>query len=362
MKNKILSVLFLITIFSIMLLGIIIPDKDISVSERRKLSKFPSLEIETIMNGEFFEDLNKYFIEHFPFRDFFRNIKGTISTNIFQKKDEDGIFIKDNGIYQLNTSLNEESVNHFTKILNKIQNRYLRTENIYYAIIPDKNYFLDDNIPKLDYQKLELLLNKNLNNMNYIDIFDTLDLDSYYKTDIHWQQEKLVETVNKIEESINLSKTSLPTKEKKHTKFYGALYGRIANNLKSDVITYLTSNEIENASVFDYEKQEYRKVYEYNDLTNIDTYDIYLGGAKPLLIIENKNQTNNKELILFRDSFGSSIAPLLIPNYSKITLIDLRYLSSDLLKNIQEINLNSQNQDVLFLYSVPIINNSFTLK
>ena len=163
MKNKILSVLFLITIFSIMLLGIIIPDKDISVSERRKLSKFPSLEIETIMNGEFFEDLNKYFIEHFPFRDFFRNIKGTISTNIFQKKDEDGIFIKDNGIYQLNTSLNEESVNHFTKILNKIQNRYLRTENIYYAIIPDKNYFLDDNIPKLDYQKLELLLNKNLN-------------------------------------------------------------------------------------------------------------------------------------------------------------------------------------------------------
>ena len=58
MKNKILSVLFLITIFSIMLLGIIIPDKDISVSERRKLSKFPSLEIETIMNGEFFEDLS----------------------------------------------------------------------------------------------------------------------------------------------------------------------------------------------------------------------------------------------------------------------------------------------------------------
>lgn len=64
---------------------------------------------------------------------------------------------------------------------------------------------------------------------------------------------------------------------------------------------------------------------------------------------------------MFRDSFGSSLAPLLIENYSKITLIDLRYVSSKMLSEIKEIDLRDDS-DVLFLYSVPIINNSFALK
>ena len=56
--------------------------------------------------------------------------------------------------------------------------------------------------------------------------------------------------------------------------------------------------------------------------------------------------------MLFRDSFGSSIAPLLIENYRKITLIDLRYINSELLTEYIEFN----NQDVLFLYSGVVLN------
>lgn len=362
MKNKILSIWFLITLFGLMFSGILINDKEISKSERRKLAQFPNLEIGKVIDGSFFEDLNTYLVEQFPFRDFFRNIKGIVSFNFFQKKDEDGIFIKENSIYQLNSSLDKNSIIHFTDLINRIQNKYLKSANVYYAVIPDKNYFLDNSIPKLDYKKLELLLNQNLNNMKYINLFDTLNIDSYYKTDIHWKQEELSSTLYKISESMNLTEIEMPTQEHVYSSFYGALYGRIANNLEPDSLTYLINDATENATVFDYEKHEYRKVYEDIDLNNIDVYDIYLGGAKSLLIIENEKQTNGKELILFRDSFGSSIAPLLISNYSKITLIDLRYLKSDLLGSIDLIDFNKKNQDVLFLYSVPIINNSFTLK
>ena len=361
MKNKVLNILFIIAIFSLMLLSIIIPDKDISVSERRKLSQFPHMKIEKIMNGEFFEDLNNYLVEQFPFRDIFRNIKGIVSSNIFQKKDEDGIFIKDNEIYQLNSTINEKSINHFTKLLNEIKNKYIKSDNVYYTIIPDKNYYLGDEYPKLNYSKLDSLLNEKLPNMKYINIYDHLEKSSYYRTDIHWKQEKIAEVVEEIESTMKLQNNQSTYQIKNYNKFYGSLYGRIANNLKPDKITYLSNNEINNSKVFDYEKKEYRKVYEEQDLKNIDSYDIYLGGAKSLLIIENKNQINNKELILFRDSFGSSIAPLLIPNYSKITMIDLRYLNSNMLERINEIEFNNK-QDVLFMYSVPIINNSFTLK
>ena len=54
----------------------------------------------------------------------------------------------------------------------------------------------------------------------------------------------------------------------------------------------------------------------------------------------------------YRDSFGSSIAPLLIENYRKITLIDFRYINEKLIEQY----IKFENQDILFLYSVPVLN------
>lgn len=362
MKNKILSILFMVVIFGMIILGILLPDKEISVSERRKLASFPKFELIEVFNGNYFDKINNYVVEQFPFRDWFRSVKGIVSNYLFQKKDENGVFIKNDSIYQLNTSIDNKSVIHFTNLLNKIQSNYLDTNNVYYSIIPDKNYFLNDEIPKLNYDELKLLLNQNLTDMKYIELFDTLTLDSYYRTDIHWRQDKLLPAIKRLEEEMHLENIEFPTDENSYDNFYGALYSRIANNLNADIITYLTNDNIQNSIVYDYEKNEYRKVYEEIDLSHIDSYDIYLGGAKPLLVIDNKNQENGRELILFRDSFGSSIAPLLISNYSRITLIDLRYISSDMLTDIDVIDFTNEDQDILFLYSVPIINNSFTLK
>ena len=80
-----------------------------------------------------------------------------------------------------------------------------------------------------------------------------------------------------------------------------------------------------------------------------------------MLFIENKNATTDKELIVFRDSFASSLVPLLILEYQKITLIDLRYISSDYLENVLEIDWQNTT-DILLLYSIPVINSSYALK
>ena len=68
--------------------------------------------------------------------------------------------------------------------------------------------------------------------------------------------------------------------------------------------------------------------------------------------------SSDDELIVFRDSYGSSLVPLLISSYKKIIVIDTRYISSNILDNYVEF----KGQDVLFLYSVNTINNSFTVK
>ena len=52
-----------------------------------------------------------------------------------------------------------------------------------------------------------------------------------------------------------------------------------------------------------------------------------------MITIENPQapgtDAEGRELVVFRDSFGSSLLPLMISGYEKITIFDIRYLPGD---------------------------------
>ena len=99
-------------------------------------------------------------------------------------------------------------------------------------------------------------------------------------------------------------------------------------------------------------------MYDLTKLKSKDLYDIFLSGPRSLLTIENPNAKTDRELIFVRDSFGSSIAPLLVQDYAKVTLVDIRYLNL----NVLDRYLEFKGQDVLFLYSSLVLNNSETIQ
>ena len=100
------------------------------------------------------------------------------------------------------------------------------------------------------------------------------------------------------------------------------------------------------------------KVYDMDKLNSRDLYDVFLSGSRSLLTIENPGAATDRELIVFRDSFGSSMIPLLIADYKTVTVVDIRYVSSNFLDQLVDFH----GQDVLFLYSTSVLNNSSTLK
>lgn len=357
-KNKVFCLIFMIFLVAFLVLSVITPDKDVSESERRKLTQAPKITFKTVFNGKYYEELDKYLVDQFPFRDNFRKLKGIISNKIFLNRFDNDVFIENGRIYQVNFDLDQESVEYLLDLINQIIRENIKSEKIYYSIIPDKNYYLDKrNFPTMDYEKMLELMKNGLKDACYIPLFDCLNLDSYYTTDIHWKQEELFGVLNTLGEYMNFN-SDMPKEAKRLDGFYGSLYSKISSNVKSDSIVYLCNDTILQAKVFDYEKDEYISVYNESLFTSIDPYNIYLGGAKPLLVIENENCSSDRELVLFRDSFASSISPLLIENYKKITMIDLRYFSSSLLENIEF----NENQEILFLYSTTVINNSYSMR
>jgi len=100
-------------------------------------------------------------------------------------------------------------------------------------------------------------------------------------------------------------------------------------------------------------------VYDLNAAAGRDPYEMFLGGARSIITIKNPSAERERKIVVFRDSFGSSIAPLLAQGYSEIILVDIRYISPSALAKLIDF---SQIDDALFLYSASVINNSETIK
>lgn len=354
-KDRIVAIGFIIILILTFLVNIMAKDKQISKTERRELTQLPKVTSKNIINGETFKEFEEYAMDQFVGRDILRSIKSYFSMNVFKQRDNNKLFIKDNVIYKIEYPLNVNNVQESAEKINNVYNKYLQGMNVYYAIIPDKNCFLDDNkYLKMDYRELENIMKQNIRNAQYINILDKLSIEDYYRTDTHWKQENLREVVNTIEKNMNLKDTENITYNIEELgDFYGVYYGQLGIKIKPDTIKILTNDVLENCRVYNLEKKSESKVYDKEKWKrSSDKYDIYLSGATPIITIENSNSKSSKELLLFRDSYGSSIAPLLVENYSKITLIDIRYISSKLLENYIDFN----EQDVLFLYSTLVLN------
>ena len=188
--------------------------------------------------------------------------------------------------------------------------------------------------------------------------FRYADIDDYYKTDLHWRQEKLLPAAKTIADAMGAVISDDFTEQELDRDYYGLYYGYAALPVKPEKISYLTNDTIENAVVTNFETNQKTAVYDMEKAAGKDPYEMFLSGSVSLLTIENPSAKTDKELVIFRDSFASSLAPLLIDGYAKITLVDIRYLPSARLGSF----VTFDKQDVLFLYSVPVLNNSETIK
>ncbi len=362
MKMKKIRFISIITLFALIIgtfsVALIVKKPiDISDWERRKLQQFPTLSYETLMSGKFMKEFETYLTDQFPLRNTWRTLKAKIHFDVFQAKDNNGIFIHDGHASKFDGKVNERSIKHFTDSMTELYDTYLKgtDSKIYYAVVPDKNRFLtvDTDYPVLDYSALYKAVEEGMTFAQKIEIEDLLSIDDYYTTDTHWKQERITDVADRILTSMGMEDTGDFTEEVMGD-FYGVYYGQSALPLSADKITLMTNTATENSTVYNVERDETVKVYEKSHYENMDSYDVYLGGASSILEINNPEGEKGRELVVFRDSFGSSITPLLLEGYSKVTLIDTRYIVPQLVGEYVDFT----GQDVLFLYSSLIINSS----
>ena len=280
-----------------------------------------------------------------------------------QLKDTNDLAIEDGYIAKVETGLNEHSVQHALGKFQSIYEAYLKDNGgkTYFAVVPDKNYFFSKEYGyiSMDYDRMLAALEEGLPGVEFIDIFQALELEDYYKTDTHWSQDKIKDVAALIAEKLGCADhlSGEYTANELHP-FYGVYYGQAVLDFPADTIYYLTNDTLNACTVFDYETGKTGSIYDLAKFESKEPYDIFLSGTKALLRIDNPNATTDKELVVFRDSFGSSLIPLLAEGYSSIYIVDIRYVASSMVGNF----IDFAGKDTLFLYSTLVLNDSLSLK
>ena len=342
----------------------VFPSQEVSESERRKLAQFPELTVETLLNGKFMSEFEEYTLDQFPLRDSFRKLKALFHYNVLGQKDNNGIILFDGYAAKQEYPLNESSVESALAKFRRLYETYLEDTDarIFAAVVPDKLEYLpkDSGYLTMDNDKLFQMVKNGMEYAQFVDLRDDLALDHYYRTDTHWRQEKLLSAAGTLCEALGVTIPQMEdyTLTALDRPFYGVYYGQAALPMEPETLYYLDSQLLSECVVTNFESGKTASVYDMEKLTSRDLYDVFLSGAAALLTIDNPNAGTDRELIVFRDSFGSSMIPLLLHDYAKVTVIDIRYVAPDFLGQLVDFG----GQDVLFLYSTLVLNQSSTLK
>ena len=364
------SKLYLVSIMTVFFFGLSLMcwvkgTDEYSESERRVLKDFPDLNETTISSGKFMTEFETYTLDQFPFRDTFRSIKSTAQLGLFRQKDNNDIYMADGYVSKLEYPMNVSMLDNAALKFGYLYDTYMADKDVkvYFSIVPDKNYFLAEpnGYLSMDYEAFEAMMLEGTDDfMEYIDIMDLLAIEDYYKTDTHWRQECLDGVADRIAEAMGNTLTWEYETVTAKQPFYGVYVGQSALPLKPDTLTYLTNDKLEACKVTSYDtgKPQEKAVYMLEELDGRDPYEMFLAGSDALLVIDNPNAATDKELVVFRDSFASSLLPLLMESYSKVTVVDIRYIHSGMLGNF----IKFDDQDVLFLYSTLVLNSSTSFK
>ena len=354
--DKLIIALFISIIFIIGISSLVVKDIEFSENENKVMAKFPSFDLDELIEGKYSKKVEEYFSDHVILRDTFISYK-TLTEIAMGKKDNSRVyFAEDNMLVEMHKKINyntlKENIDTINKFNSTLKNKY--NVNMDLMLVRTKTSIYNDKLPIFSNVNNENEILKyvyNNSELNTIDVSDTLFQNNkeklYYDLDHHWTslgaylayleyaKEKEYEDVYYTSEVVNKD-------------FYGSLYSKAINPLlKPDsVYMYNINKGVKYNIEYDRGKSS-NNVYEFNNLNKKDKYTFYLDGNHAEVVINTSNK-NGKTMVIFKDSFAHSFIPFLIKDYERLIILDLRYLGVDLNEYFTKNNVT----DVLMLYNI----------
>ncbi len=345
-----------------------LPENAFSENENRYLEKMPEFNFDTVTDKSFMTKFENFFSDRIILREQWIGLMNDFD-RILGKKEIKGIFTEDGRMMQSwrTSDYSADSVNKNLSAMESFAEKYPKIK-MYFMLAPNAQEIYSDTLPAncgaADQKQFIKNCYDSLPSLTNIDVYSGLLAAKneyiYYRTDHHWTSYgayigyKAAASAMKFT-AYNEDKFSV---EHASNEFRGTLYSKtLDNSITPDTIDiYALANNEPQVKVSVYKSgaepdSTYDSLYFREFLDVKDKYSTFLGQNVPRIDIDSEiSQENDKgSLLIFKDSYAHSLIPFLAKNYSHITVLDLRYINSDL-SNIG-VNLKDY-ESVLFMYNV----------
>ena len=352
-----MGVCFAVILAFFFIANILVPDKEFSEQENRSLQTFPEFSISEYTSGRFETKLENYANDQFIARNAFIKLKTASSVSagaVYSNgvwKGKDGYLIED--ATEPSDELVKKDIDAISAFKAKHPNLTMRmllaptAVNVYADKLPafakpaDQNKYMD-----------ELLEGVSSAGVQVVDVRETFaekkdDVQLYYRTDHHWTSDGAGIAFAKLASDIGLEEKSYKLYEVKDD-FVGSLASKSGFvGGKADVMKLTMAENGLNSVIYYYDTQEKTTAfYKLKNLNKKDAYTVFGGNNHPLYTIKTPT-SNNRRLLLIKDSYANSMVPYLAQHYREIVVVDPRYYYD----NLEDLMLSEQVNEVLFLYN-----------
>ena len=278
-----------------------------TTTENKTLAEFPILVTDGKINTEFIDELSEYFEDHFAFRELLVNIDAEIQSKVFRVSNVDTVITGEDGWLYYSATLDDylgQNLMSDREVYNAAHNisliqQYVESQGAQFvlAIAPNKNSLYGENMPY--YYSEKVSEEKNIDNLeaelesqevSYADMFtafENTDEVLYLKRDSHWNNKGALLAYHEILSVLN-----------------------ITHDLYEDVSVLRTKTETGDLNMMIYpltSEPEWNYYYQYETKYTYVTETESVENAW----IETSNSEGEGILLMFRDSFGNTLLPLM---------------------------------------------------
>lgn len=353
--NVFLTGLFCAFLGGMLVISLILPDKDFSPLENRYLQKVPTLSLNTLKNGQFMEQAESYASDHVPGRDLWVAMKSWCE-RLSGKQENNGVYFGKEGalINRVDTpdpELLSSDIGYVNKLAGNVN------VPVYLGLIPSAAATWHDKLPKGAPTADEFAIIKALyadTDATTVDLIGALsahkDEAIYYRTDHHWTSLGAYYGANALLSAMGMEELNLSDYEKTtvSTQFYGTIFSSSGVRwVEPDPIDiYIPEENTSVTSYFTGTPTE-GELYVERFLDVKDKYSYFLGGNQPLCIVRSEKNPDAPKVMVIRDSYSDALAPFLTERFSEIHLYDLRYNKDSVKKYVEDNGIDA----VVVLYS-----------
>lgn len=380
--DKLMIGLFAVMLVVIPAVTIALPKAEKSENENRTLAKMPTLidqrKLEKAENPKdvldsikwkyitrrdgkaFKDDFETFFCDHLVGREIWVKSCNTIQ-RLSGQREINGVYTEGDRMIQLFRGSDKETVDNSIVAVNAFAAKF-PDKQVSFMLAPTSQEYYGTKIPSyMEISSEKAFIDdtyKKLEGVTPIDCqgFVTGHADEYiyYRTDHHWTSLGAYYAYQSAAKTLgyNAYSRNMFNVETAGVDFRGTLYSKtLDDSITPDTMDYyfLSNGEpnVKMTCINGGDIQHYDSLYVREFLDQKDKYSSFTGSNVPIVTIET-DVDNDKSLLIIKDSYAHSLVPFLSKHYSKITMIDMRYINTDISRLVKL----DEYQQVMFMYNV----------